>query len=238
MHDPLSVAFEIRYPWYKHRPGKEKCFPKGYRESFITIWHRDPEKDGSDNSCDWFGGNRLNAETKKKVFKEADFEYETEQFFFDREGRPQTSCLEMVLGIAGILLWRVWRRKMTPGLLIYLQSLATSPVGNFQSNHRRGITEKEELRDLFRWIAGAILRHHRPWWKHPRWHLWHWRFQIHPLQSIRIWLFRKCYICGKGWPWSHRRGRGMCHDGKGHYHQDCKIKREAERALGQEKRSD
>jgi hypothetical protein len=52
MFDPLSVAIEIKYPW-RNKPSE--FFPKGYRDTFITIWHKDPCSDGSDNSCDWFG---------------------------------------------------------------------------------------------------------------------------------------------------------------------------------------
>ena len=44
MHDPLTLAFSNR---------------------LFDVWHRDPEKDGSDDSCDWFGWKRpLNADEK------------------------------------------------------------------------------------------------------------------------------------------------------------------------------
>jgi hypothetical protein len=50
MHDPMTVAFDIGIPrfWRRKKP---------YRGSIdlITIWHVDPEKDGSDDSCDWWG---------------------------------------------------------------------------------------------------------------------------------------------------------------------------------------
>lgn len=39
MHDPLTVAFEIKILG-------------------LTIWHVDPEKRGDDNSCDWHGSSR------------------------------------------------------------------------------------------------------------------------------------------------------------------------------------
>lgn len=63
MHDPMSVAFEIRYPWLAYSKEKRAAHPKNdfiqtYRESFITVWHVDPERDGSDDSCDWFGRKR------------------------------------------------------------------------------------------------------------------------------------------------------------------------------------
>ena len=58
MHDPMTVAFEIRYPWRKYGDNGRSDFERNYRESFITIWHVDPEKRGSDDSCDWFGHKR------------------------------------------------------------------------------------------------------------------------------------------------------------------------------------
>ena len=39
MHDPSTVAFDIKYPW---RGKPSKFWPKGYRATFITIWHEDP----------------------------------------------------------------------------------------------------------------------------------------------------------------------------------------------------
>lgn len=48
MHDPMTVVFEIKNPLVK--PSQY-----GYRPSFITVWHVDPERDGTDDSCDWFG---------------------------------------------------------------------------------------------------------------------------------------------------------------------------------------
>lgn len=115
MHDPMTVAFEIRYPWRKHKAwprgvdkweqltpeqqrGRRPVLRSGYRESFITIWHVDPEKGGGDNSCDWHGSR-------------------------------------------------------TPG----------------------------------RWL-------------HARWHVWHWKIQVHPIQDLKRWLFSRCAVCGKRFP--------------------------------------
>ena len=48
MHDPMSVAFELKYPWKGRR---SPMFPAGFRDTFLTLWHVDPERDGSDSSC-------------------------------------------------------------------------------------------------------------------------------------------------------------------------------------------
>jgi len=46
MHDPKTVSFEIYLGSKKKKNGD-------YRNAFITIWHNDPEKDGTDDSCGW-----------------------------------------------------------------------------------------------------------------------------------------------------------------------------------------
>lgn len=59
MHDPLTVAFDVYWPWHwlkvsRWWRGLERSKP----ESLITIWHKDPERRGDDNSCDWSGSKR------------------------------------------------------------------------------------------------------------------------------------------------------------------------------------
>jgi len=50
MHDNHTVAHEIKNPFARKQ--------HGYRPSLITIWHVDPETDGTDDSCGWFMRNR------------------------------------------------------------------------------------------------------------------------------------------------------------------------------------
>lgn len=50
MHDPNTVAFEIPRPW----PEKSKVLGWHW-PALITIWHRDPEKDGDEDSCNFSG---------------------------------------------------------------------------------------------------------------------------------------------------------------------------------------
>jgi len=71
MHDNKTVAFEIKNPFVKKR---------GYRPSIITIWHVDPEKDGSDDSCGWFIRLRhADKNVYEKIVKE--FEHEWDRVF-------------------------------------------------------------------------------------------------------------------------------------------------------------
>ena len=69
----------------------------------------------------------------------------------------------------------------------------------------------------------------RPWWKHPRWHFWHWKIQIHAVQNFKRWLFSRCAGCGKGFKWGYAPTSTSWHGhgprwfrGESHtYHHDC-----------------
>jgi hypothetical protein len=46
VHDPSTVAWEIRAPWFR----RDKHFRNGrYHPALVTIWHVDPETDGTDD---------------------------------------------------------------------------------------------------------------------------------------------------------------------------------------------
>lgn len=67
MHSPESVAFEIYL-------GKKKKKNGHYREPIITIWHKDPCTDGTDDSCGWFIRLRhADKELYEKIVKEFSF---------------------------------------------------------------------------------------------------------------------------------------------------------------------
>lgn len=111
MHDPNTVAFEL---------GR-----------WVTVWHRDPERGGDEDSCDWFGSNLSKANG-----------------------------------------W--W-----PGEVDELNAL------------------KPEVRDAVMFIWWKFRRKlGRPWYRHPRWHFWHWRIQVHHWQLLRRWIWSRCCVCG------------------------------------------
>jgi hypothetical protein len=43
----------------------------------------------------------------------------------------------------------------------------------------------------------------RPWWRHPRFHLHHWKIQIHALQDFKRWAFSRCAGCGRRFSWGY-----------------------------------
>lgn len=139
MHDPMTVAFEIKSPFVSGEFNGWK-----YYAPLVTIWHCDPERGGDDDSCDWF--------------------------FHARSLKPSD------------------------------KALAARLIENDVDNLRHWFTDCRDQREMIHrveCIFAALRRRERPWWRHPRWHVWHWKFQVHPWQAFRRWLLTRCALCGK-----------------------------------------
>lgn len=89
--------------------------------------------------------------------------------------------------------------------------LALNPIDNLSSS--------ESPEAMVRLVAAALNRHFKPWWRHPRWHIHHWSFQVHPLQKLRRFLFERCASCGKGYPYGYSPIGTW--DGDKTFHHDC-----------------
>jgi hypothetical protein len=87
--------------------------------------------------------------------------------------------------------------------------------------------EAQRAVDFMWWHWRAKLG--RPWWKHPRWHVWHWHIQIHPLQALKRWLFSRCAKCSRRFPWGYApvtnswngSGPRWFNSESGIYHHEC-----------------
>lgn len=200
MHDPMTVAFEIRYPWRAYpRAQRTTEFNRTYRNSFITIWHVDPECDGSDDSCGWFAPKH-DERTWAKYQKLGEREY---VFMLGEHGYPMT-CYEAV--------WYAWLkikqvdrggwRKLTQRERDEIRGLASFPGDNLRYSHST-ISDPASCGAFFRTVFRCYARIHRPWYRHPRWHFWHWRIQVHPLQNFKRWAFSRCCKCGGRFKWGY-----------------------------------
>lgn len=172
MHDPMTIAHEIKSP-FRGKPSK--FWPKGYRNSLVTIWHVDPERDGTDDSCGWFMRQR------------------------------HLSAADRTLA----------------------ENLITNEFNNIKGWFT-GTDDEEKINQVLGTFA-CLRRRERPWWKHPRWHFWHWRFQVHPWQAFRRWVFSRCAACGARFPygysptsfqWESKRPRWFRGE-EGVYHSEC-----------------
>lgn len=155
MHEPMIQAFRSR------RFG-------------ITVWHVDPETDGSDDSCGW--------------------------------SLPKLTAAE--------------RAEAT--LLI------SDPEDNIRSFFAEP-RDNDKIHDLMRTFR-IFKRMQRPAWRHPRWHLHHWKIQIDVVVSFKRWAFSRCIGCGGRFAWgvcpvSHSwystGPRWFRNEAPGVYHADC-----------------
>lgn len=214
MHDPMTVAHEI----YLGAKKKRNC---KYRSPLITIWHVDPEQDGSDDSCGWFMRSRHgDKEVQKKIRNAIDFDFDRVYtsdsgvvyylgMFYPETGRPAMSVQGIVLNMFTVAAWNYFNydrsthdRFMRKHLYEILQfaenstdSLRDSIKGTFRGSEKWN--REDALDHYVSIIYGWILRKSRPWYKHPRWHIHHWKIQFHPLQKLKRRYWDKCCICGK-----------------------------------------
>lgn len=229
MHDPSILAFDIHYPWYWKifRPSKWDCnYYKGniskkffvkYHTPFISIWHDDPESDNTDDSCG-YSYPKVTETDRVLLGKEAKFSINTNEFF-DKDGNPKMDPLSSIIGMSEILAWRIYRKNLTTKQMMMVINLGTSPVDNL----RRFFEGKKSIDDIetsYFLVFRCLKRILRPWYKHPKWHVWHWRLQIHPWQKMRRFLFDRCCYrccyCKKGFkggesPLSNWSGKSIWH---------------------------
>lgn len=230
MHDPLTVAFQIRYPWRKYGNRGRTEFERQYRETFITIWHRDPGRGGSDDSCGWFKRAwHGNQETLSKIRSEFNHSWDSKYSgWFDSEGKPLYSPMAIALGMFRIAAWVHFkdRRKSDRFMQRHLYdilSFAENPVDSMLPTitSKYGIESKDRrVEQAASVIYGCILRWEQRWWQHPRCHVHHWRIQIHPWQQLRRRYWERCCKCGKrGFP----KGVGAMGDWSGTrvWHDTC-----------------
>lgn len=210
MHDPSTVAFDIKYPWSNRH---------GYRNNVITIWHDDPETDGSDDSCGWFmrsrHGDKAVVERIVKRF-ESDWDRtfksdDTGHLYFcglfSPAGAPHLSPIGITVNLFFLAAFehfgsRDGAERFLQNNLLEIVLFAENPTDSLHDSITLkfgGDSDREDrIRRMAHIVYGWILRKTRPWYRHPRWHLWHWRIQLHPWQQFRRWLFTRCERCGRG----------------------------------------
>jgi hypothetical protein len=217
MHDPMTVAFEIHYPWNIFA-GRDK-----YRDPMLVIWHVDPERDGTDDSCGWFiRARHADKQTLKEIEQTFAFEWQHGVPFgwFDEYGNPNYSVSGIVLDMFRRASFRYalirfsgntdkawrWSNRYMQDHVAEILSFAENPVDSlwggitryWQIKHSEPERRSERIHEFAACIYTYILRSIRPWWKHPRWHFWHWSIQVPAWQRFRRWVggYRNEAACG------------------------------------------
>lgn len=242
MRDPMSVAWEIRLPFF---------WRESYRRpSILTIWHNDPETDGTDDSC--CAWKRLGREHKGLLKCLAGDEARTPWFLRERAKEPSSpadaeSLLRGALWHAAKAMrldrWSLHHKRVTfqqcgqlacdlihngvdnvrtslcllPGWHTNDRNLDGPPVEELDIEDHEGHARedkrspddvrypkeaseywrKEASEQFFRTIARILSRETARWWQQPRWHFWHWSFQVHAWQRFKRRFIERCDKCRK-----------------------------------------
>ena len=196
MHDPMTVIGS--WPRYGTRL---------YRliGTQFTLWHVDPETDGSDDSCGWSRPKLTKADDLIVSDMMRDEQgcpwagsaqtYVRDPRYQYHEARPGDG-LAMILMAYGEAAWKADRRRMDADLIAEAMQLSLHRYDNLMTT----VCEPERL---FRCVLTNYRRNRRRWWQHPRWHIHHWKLQVHFLQQLHRWLFERCSICGGRFTWGY-----------------------------------
>jgi hypothetical protein len=165
---------------------------------FMQIWHRD--KHGADGACGWTYP-RL-SEEQRRACKDLGFWEARERHYLRYPFKQYTADLAdrvVLYRSLLILVARVIRVNLTVSEAESITA-ETFSVGGVDGPDRmfcwvpgwHSNNPEDSPDDRARYwsqqvasIARDLLKRKRPWWRHPRWHLWHWRFHV-PL--LRRWF--------------------------------------------------
>ena len=229
MHDPDTQAFELKVPSRKSEFGT----------TVLRIWHHDPCKDGSDDSCGWFMRARHGDKEVLRRIEKA-FEFDWDRVFksdsgkmyyvglFEPSGLPVHSSIGITLNLFRLACWEHFKhshkktkRFMSKNLygILHFAENTTDSLHDSITSRFGGEKRDERIKHFASCIYGYILREERHWWQHPKFHLHHWRIQVPLFQQVKRAFFDRCYKCKKGF----KRGESVMSnwDGDTIWHDDC-----------------
>jgi hypothetical protein len=252
MHDPNTQAFVI--PW-RYRTMSLGGKPWRYWVPLVTIWHKDPERRGNDDSCGWF--TPPFTEWQRELVKILAQDEAREPWFMrlDAKSNDDPVLCEYLVRGAFHLVSMCLRNRSHQWLAAsprecerWAIEMVHNPIDNFRNSlcfksgyhsnwYRDGepntpeedrFWREQQAVSFFGAILGRILRERRWWFQHPKWHVWHWRFQIHPLEHFKRWAFSRCCKCGGRFKWGASVGTNSWNSAgpswrgeKDVYHMDC-----------------
>lgn len=239
----------------EEQKGRSSMYRRGKHAPLFEIWHRDPERHGDDDSCGWFAPS-LTDEQRERLKNLAWHEAYDPHFFASPMEKIDTPLSES-LAAGRVLIFMVARAlklKVSSGQVerwacewfceqrdsmgnqlcykpVYHDNLAKpyekETAESF--NKRRREARQEWVAGFYCRIATLILRELRPWYRHPRWHVWHWELRVDFLLHFKRWAFSRCQGCGGRFPWGYApvsgdwnsRGPGWFRNRERVWHHEC-----------------
>lgn len=175
MHDPMTLIADLR---------------------IVQLWHKDPCRDGTDDSCGW-SFPKLTEAQRKRI---RDFAWdEGRNPYFLRENnktftgtRHEAECLfralvllsaraiKLDLNYDQISLFTI-RHVHNGGVEDAARQLCFQPGYHTNNPTDNAEDRQQRLASIMQGIARELLAERRPWYRKPRWHFWHWRI------TSRLW---------------------------------------------------
>lgn len=177
----------------------------------FDLWHRD--KGGIDGACGWFmRANHGDPKMLERIERRFAMDWDRTIKLHDGASAPMGLFDESPFGwpvmsihaiALNLLFWAAFEHfgcKRDPAMkfmrdnLVEILLFAENPTDSACQGwlHRYGIDERETRQDRIHkaalMIYGWVLRESRPWYRHPRWHVSHWRLTMRwlPALSARI----------------------------------------------------
>lgn len=213
MKDPYTLAFEIK--WLG-----------------LMIWHRD--RHGSDGACGWTYPHLTDRQFR--ALRDLAWCEGRTPYFLRSPGkvfngsRADAECLyrALIFNVALSIGHRVTFDYATREAIMKIHRGADFSGANvfcWQPGYHSNFTEdsadsrEQHFRCIVGGIAREILADHRPWFKHPRWHMHHWRLQWRVLQWFKLHVIYRCALCGKRF--GRKEYPTSDWNGTRHWHVEC-----------------
>jgi hypothetical protein len=172
MYDPKTVAHEF---WR------------------FTIWHNDPVTDGSDDSCGYCTPKLTELQKKQLyglIWSEAHDPYFlrcAERKWTGTATEAETLYRGLILQVAHSLRINMTfdeAAKMASRYINFPDCTCRANVFCYLVGYHTNSSidteywRKECATGLIYGVAKSLLKDRRPWYKHPKWHFWHWSIQF------------------------------------------------------------
>lgn len=176
-----------------------------YSNRLFCVWHCDPETDGTDDSCGWFKRARHgDPATLERIVKAFEFDWDRTytydpakmgdpggkstylRGYFSLSGVPRFSVGGVLLNLIFTAAFehfkrnhrkaRRFMRKYAFDVLFLAENPTDSLFDSIALTFGKDSNRDERVRAMAQLCYGWVIRQSEPWWRHPRWHVHHWRF--------------------------------------------------------------
>lgn len=141
-----------------------------FRIGTFVLWHKDPMKDRSDNSCGW---TKAKLTAKENIIARKNFDYLRKAIIEVFQEWENGNELRVVYSIYRHLKMNLIKKGLSSKDYFYILDLCLNMHDDLTIHASSNINDDFER--FYMNIARLIKTKYRKWYNHPRFHFWHWR---------------------------------------------------------------